>query len=348
MENLMFRLTIAFLVLLFGTMPCSYLPADRKDVTNDPVFPGIPLTYGEAVEQYCEQYVFPDRLEYKGIGVHRDNCIAEKVERDGNSWWFTCRARYSGRIGFVGVAERARIHYDNGQVRVDLGGLKGVLNTEAATNWLKQANPFGKESEYQGSDKRRFDAAVEHPNGNVYFFAEEYYFRFDAQTDRFDKKAKIGHGGWWGVPSDVDAAIFHPIQKKAHLFKGSKYYRYNFEMDKVDKVGEIDQEGWRGVWRDGVDGAIVHPLNGKGYFFKGNEYQRFDFMADKVDKKGVIDDNGWKGVWTNGIDAAVEFNGFGYLFQGDKYKKYDFTKGIDKVIKNGTFGKTGWLGGGGL
>lgn len=101
----------------------------RRPVANGP-------TYAQIVETIFAR-VFPERLEYKGVGIRRDNVIAERVETNGRGgYWLSVRARYSGNILGVGVAERARVHYDNGGIRVDLGGMRGLLNTRALGEWI--------------------------------------------------------------------------------------------------------------------------------------------------------------------------------------------------------------------
>lgn len=111
----------------------------RHDVMKEPLFPGSSTTYEETVRAFFEAYVFPSGLSYQGQKIiSRDNVIPERVERDGNSWWVTCRARYSGNVLGIGVAERARVEYDNGHISVDIGKLKGVLNTAGIANWLEQ------------------------------------------------------------------------------------------------------------------------------------------------------------------------------------------------------------------
>jgi len=54
-----------------------------------------------------------------------------------------CRARYSGRILFASVTERVRVDYDNGPIRVDLGGLKGALSTKGIGRFLTGELPTG-------------------------------------------------------------------------------------------------------------------------------------------------------------------------------------------------------------
>ncbi len=65
------------------------------------------------------------------------NVIAERVETNGEGgWWITVRARYSGSLyGIPVVAERARIYYDNGGITVDLGGVKGAVDTRSVGQW---------------------------------------------------------------------------------------------------------------------------------------------------------------------------------------------------------------------
>jgi hypothetical protein len=127
---------VAVMVTLLG-LQLSAAPAlaERRSIGGEPVFPGGP-TYERTIQTFFETYVFPAELKYQGVGVERDNVIVEKVERDGNSFWFSVRARYSGNLFGVGVAERARVHYDNGHIRVDLGGLKGIVNTRSIADTL--------------------------------------------------------------------------------------------------------------------------------------------------------------------------------------------------------------------
>ena len=109
----------------------------QDDVMYKSIGPGGP-TYKQVVETGFS-YIFPERLEFKGIGVRRDNVIAERIATNGRGgWWISVRARYSGNGPFgVGVAERATIHYDNGGVRLDIGGMKGIINTRGVDPWVR-------------------------------------------------------------------------------------------------------------------------------------------------------------------------------------------------------------------
>lgn len=131
------KLGVLLVLLIIATLSSGVVSAQRHDISSDVIYPGGP-TYAEVVRIFFETHVFPARLEYEGVGVSRDNVIVERVERNGNSFWITVRSRYSGNIFGIGVADRARVHYDNGHIQVDLGGLIGVLNTQSIADLLDQ------------------------------------------------------------------------------------------------------------------------------------------------------------------------------------------------------------------
>lgn len=351
------RLRILFVLVALQT---GLARADRHDVRGDEVFPGGP-TYEEVTEEFFARFVYPEKLEYMGVGAGRDNVIVERIERDGNSWWITCRARYSGRIlGRRIGADRVRVKYDNGHVTVDLGGMHGSINTESVANhvgeWVNKIGPWA-QSELGSNRAFGFDLAIEHPNGKAYFFSENNYYRFDYDADDLDRRAKIGHPGWVGLWEDgMDAGLIHG--GKAFFFKGNKYRRFSFGQERerddrngVDKEGTIGVDGWIGVWEDGVDAALIHPEVEKAYFFQGNKYRCFSFRRESqrddhngVEKEGIIGVDEWIGVWDDGIDAAlIKPEGKkAYFFKGNKYRRFDFN--ANAVDKEGTIGKSGWRG----
>jgi hypothetical protein len=122
-----------------------------QDVRNKKL-PTGGLTYGQVAEQFFASTVFPNGIEgtFYGVtvGLTRDNVICETCEWNGGTGlWVTCRARYSGKVNLgplgkksVG-AERVRVYYQNGNIKVDLGGMKGVINTRSISDWVtKQVN----------------------------------------------------------------------------------------------------------------------------------------------------------------------------------------------------------------
>ncbi len=62
-----------------------------------------------------------------------------------------------------------------------------------------------------------YQAAVTHPNGKVYFFDRDKYYRFDFQSDNI--VGIIGVDGWKGLPANVDIATEYP-NGKAYFFPG--------------------------------------------------------------------------------------------------------------------------------
>ncbi|MCK6550603.1 hemopexin repeat-containing protein [Myxococcota bacterium] len=191
------------------------------------------------------------------------------------------------------------------------------------------------------------DAAVEHPNGKVYFFRGDRYQRYNFDLEQIDKDdARIGVDGWRGVwTTGIDAALNHPRNGKVYFFKGDRYQRFSFDRERVDRDNaRIGIDGWHGVWSNGIDAALIHPKNGKAYFFKDDRYQRFDFDTERVDKDDArIGIDGWRGVWSSGIDAALVHprNHKAYFFKGDRYQRFDFD--ADRVDKdNARVGVDGW------
>ncbi len=85
------------------------------------------------------------------------------------------------------------------------------------------------------------DAVTEHPNGKIYFFKEDKYYRYvNGKVDKVELISK----NWRGVPNNVAAALLHK-NGKIYFFKGNKYYRFNVKSNKVDKVATIGRDGWK-------------------------------------------------------------------------------------------------------
>ena len=188
-------------------------------------------------------------------------------------------------------------------------------------------------------------AAVLHPNGDVYFFRNTEYRRYNFTPNKVETTGIINHDGWFGVWADgIDAAIRHP-DGDAYFFRGNQYQRFKFSPapGKADGPPEtINANGWFGLWTDGIDGAVMHP-NGDAYFFRGNQFQRYNFAVNKVISTGTIGVDDWFGVWPDGIDTAVNHpNGNVYFFRFNEYQAYSFA--ANKVAYTRTINVNGWFG----
>lgn len=194
--------------------------ADRINLISQPTFPGGP-TYGQAAETFFASTVFPAGASYKGVSVTRDNVIAERVETNGRGGWYvTVRARYSGRLFGVPIAaERVRVAYDNGGITVDLGGIKGAINTRSLGRWIQDTlqpaytrnNPEVYQVNVNNDTKFKLKVYVHYKQASpdtwksvTYSFAPGERARIDAQTkNRFIYfRAENGSGlVWAGSPT---------------------------------------------------------------------------------------------------------------------------------------------------
>ena len=165
-------------------------------------------------------------------------------------------------------------------------GWKGLFkNIDAAEDYIPDSNY---RSEFFRSSYRYY-VDEDTPSDENFFLNVPW----TNQKEKISKKYK-------GIPSNIDAVLTHPKNKKKYFFIQGQYFRYNETLNKVEKIGTIGHDGWKGVPVP-VDAAFVHK-NGKAYFFKGAKYYRFNFNTHKVDKVALIKD-GFKGVPDN-IDAA--------------------------------------------
>src|SRR5664279_3424675 len=110
------------------------------------------------------------------------------------------------------------VRYDAAADAVDAGYPKSI-----AGNWSGFA-----ELGFQDG----IDAAVEWPNGKVYFFKGSKYIRYDIAANRVDAGYPLDIVQTWGGFSDagfsdgIDAAI-NWGNGKAFFFKGNQYLRYD-------------------------------------------------------------------------------------------------------------------------
>ena len=139
---------------------------------------------------------------------------------------------------------------------------------------------------------RGIEAAVEWPNGKVYFFRGAQYARYDISANRIDAGYPLAIGDQWpgfsaaGFAEGVDAAI-NWGNGKVYFFKGDEYLRYDIAADKVDGGYPLKiADQWPGFSNAGFASNIDTAINwgnGKAYFFKGDKYLRYDIAADRID-----------------------------------------------------------------
>jgi hypothetical protein len=130
-------LKFAFFLFCFS-LPISVIYGADRDVTTSQV-PGAGLTFAQLVESGVGS-LLPRELSYKGVGVRLDKVACHWVVLDdGGVKHVHFRARYRGTLAGIGTpaVESLWFYYDSGNVRIDLGGLKGVVNTESIKNWIR-------------------------------------------------------------------------------------------------------------------------------------------------------------------------------------------------------------------
>jgi hypothetical protein len=109
------------------------------------------------------------------------------------------------------------------------------------------AGPFG---------DHRIDAPVLWPNGKVYFFQHDQYYRFDIPANRVDAGYPLPiSGNWPGLQTTgqrLTSALVWPAlvvgRQKAYFFHSSLYLRYDIPDDKVDAGYPLPISGnWPGL-----------------------------------------------------------------------------------------------------
>ncbi|GII97089.1 hemopexin repeat-containing protein [Sinosporangium siamense] len=188
----------------------------------------------------------------------------------------------------------------------------------------------------------RMDAALAHPtsNGEIWFFHDGYYVRFNTPNNVISHVTTPIADGWQGLKPykdfcrRIDAALNIPGKSKAWLFHGHSYLTYDIENDSVYSGPYLIENGWPGLKSAGfdhVDAAVLVPgESDRAWLFKDDQYLRYDLTNNKVvlGPKPIAD--GWAGLRGTGfdlrIDAAVRFTGFDnhlWLFSGNTYVRYD-------------------------
>ncbi|XP_078600106.1 stromelysin-2-like isoform X2 [Branchiostoma floridae x Branchiostoma japonicum] len=123
------------------------------------------------------------------------------------------------------------------------------------------------------------DAALNWPTGKTYFFKGDQYWRFEnaKMDDGYPKNISN-----WGLPSDIDAAMYFkrgwgaPFGRGrsavTYFFKGDRYVRYATGRG-VDQGYPKDISKWGRKFPDRLDAALRYS-NGRNYVFEGDNYYR--------------------------------------------------------------------------
>jgi hypothetical protein len=138
-------------------------------------------------------------------------------------------------------------------------------------------------------------------DNNLYFFKDEYYWRYD------DKNAMMEEGypkkimEFWGrIPKALDAAMTYPYDQKTYFFKGALYYEYDSKKQMI-KAGypKYIKSNWKGV-PDNLDTIYIDVAKRQTYFVKGKYYYLYDDKLQKV-ASGYpkILNRKWKGAPSN-------------------------------------------------
>lgn len=87
------------------------------------------------------------------------------------------------------------------------------------------------------------DAAVNHPNGNIYFFKGDRCLRW-VPGQGPDGGGTVGKDGWRGLWTDgIGAALDHP-NGRIYFFRGDRFLRWE-PGEGVTKRGRVGRTGWR-------------------------------------------------------------------------------------------------------
>jgi len=128
------------------------------------------------------------------------------------------------------------------------------------------------------------DINGENLDNKLFFFSDEYYVRYDIETQSIDPNyPKKITDGWKNFPfKRIDAAL-NAGENSLYLFCGNKYVRYNLANQTIDAdYPALINTRWNGVTFERIDAAIYWG-NGKVYFFHENQYIRYDMTNYRAD-----------------------------------------------------------------
>ncbi|WON74465.1 hemopexin repeat-containing protein [Nitrosospira sp. Is2] len=98
----------------------------------------------------------------------------------------------------------------------------------------------------------RIDAAIMWPDGKVYLFQYDRYYRYDIGANKVDPGyPALIQGNWpglWVTGQPFTAAFVWPGQLKAYFFQKTVYFRYDIASNAVDPGYPLSIQGnWPGL-----------------------------------------------------------------------------------------------------
>merc|ERR1712142_979792 len=179
----------------------------------------------------------------------------------------------------------------------------------------------------------KIDAAVQNTAGGAYVFSADKYWRVSGGT-----KPKLDEGypkkiSRFGLPDNIDAAVYWSKKKKFYCFKGNQYWRFSEKTTKPDPGYPKDISNWSGL--PPYINAAFEWSNGKSeqhlFFFKGSQYWKYDTIENRMEFGYPKSISNWKGVPSN-VEAVLRWNdGKTYIFkEGNYWRLHDRTGAVDE------------------
>ena len=196
------------------------------------------------------------------------------------------------------------------------------------------------------------DAALAHPNGNIYFFNENRYQRYIVNGG-VKATGAMNIEGWRGVRFNViDAALVHPDGYAYFFHPAGRYVHFDFRANSAGKSSLIFMDdfggGWRGLWNavdDDRPGQLwriqaVTTLGSSPRISTSATTSGNTELTSPVPSAWMAG-KGYGQIWL-GVAAVNHPDGSVHFFKGDEFKRYNFSQ--HKVDFTGKIGVDGWKG----
>ncbi|NBE99612.1 hypothetical protein FE391_39410 [Nonomuraea sp. KC401] len=170
--------------------------------------------------------------------------------------------------------------------------------------------------------------------GEIYFFKDDQYLRYDVDTESIVGGPGNTGGGWPALKGTVfaegiDAACSVPgAEHDVYLFRGDRYVNYDIRQEEHGGVNSIHASwpGLRGtIFTSDLDAACQSYMSSHVYLFKGDQVAYYNTDTESLRACMRISD-AFPAVagtsFASGLSAAcmVPSELFQYyLFQGDRY-----------------------------